>query len=78
MWHFVLFQYPQNDLILAIKRSDMGKLIINDSEEEKIKRALARTHTERFHFLMKLIRINRMLQKAKITYPNNPQNGYPG
>ncbi len=39
------------------------------SEEEKLKIILNRTHTERFHMLMKLIRINQMLRRAKIIYP---------
>lgn len=54
----------------------MGELIINDSEEKKILRALKRTHTERFRFLMKLMRINKMLQSAKITHVKDPSDGH--
>jgi hypothetical protein len=46
-----------------------AEIILNDNEEKKILRALERTPTERFHFLMKLIRIDRMLRSAKITHP---------
>lgn len=35
------------------------------------KSALERNYTERFEFLMKLIRINEMLQKAKIIPAKN-------
>lgn len=36
------------------------------TEEERLRIALKRTHTERFQMLMKLIKISRMLQSAKI------------
>lgn len=38
------------------------------TEDEKIAKEMARTPTERFRFLMKLIRINSMLQNAKIVH----------
>ena len=52
----------------------MAELITNDSGEKKLRRALERTHTERFRFLMRLIRINRMLQSAKITHVKDPRD----
>ncbi len=36
------------------------------NESEKLKKALARTYTERFELLMKLIRIDKMLKSATI------------
>jgi hypothetical protein len=39
------------------------------NEEEKFKKRLAMSHTERFHLLMELIRINKMLKRAAIIYP---------
>jgi len=54
----------------------MAELIINDSEELKLRRALERTPTERFRFLMKLIRINKTLQSAKITHVKDPADGH--
>jgi hypothetical protein len=38
------------------------------SEEDKLKKALERTYEERFFFLMKLIKIERMLKSAKIIH----------
>ena len=37
-------------------------------EHEKKEKPLARSHTQRFEFLMRLIRINKMLKKAKIVH----------
>jgi hypothetical protein len=42
---------------------DKGKLI---TEEEKLKIRLARSHTERFRVLMRLIKLSRKLKQAKI------------
>ena len=44
----------------------MEKQITHLSEEERLKKALSLTYTERFELLMKLIRIDRMLRSAKI------------
>jgi hypothetical protein len=38
------------------------------TEEEAFKKRLSLSHTERFQLLMKLIRINKMMQTAKITH----------
>ena len=38
------------------------------SEEDKKEKILARSHTERFEFLMRLIRISKMLKNAKIVH----------
>ncbi len=46
---------------------------INQKESERLKRALARTHTERFKLLMKLIRIDKMLKSAKIIHVNTEE-----
>ena len=45
------------------------KKIIPHSEEEKLQINLNRTYTERFYILMRLIKLNRKLSKAKIIYP---------
>ncbi|HEY0030407.1 MAG TPA: hypothetical protein VGC65_06595 [Bacteroidia bacterium] len=39
------------------------------SEEELFQIRLNRTHEERFRILMQLIRINKMMKNATITYP---------
>ena len=44
------------------------------SEEEKLKKKLNRSYSERFHLLMKLIRINKMLKRA-IIIPAPKLNG---
>ena len=44
----------------------MSKKIEHISEEEKLKRTLSLTYTERFESLIKLIHIDRMLKSAKI------------
>lgn len=36
------------------------------TEEEKLQSRLAMSHTERFHLLMRLIRISKMLKNATI------------
>jgi len=41
------------------------------TEEEKWAKELSKTHTERFDFLMKLIRIDNMLKKATIVHVKN-------
>lgn len=38
-------------------------------ENEKIRKSLDRSYSERFYLLMKLIRIDKMLKRAKIIYP---------
>jgi hypothetical protein len=43
-----------------------AKLILKKENDQHIVDALKRTHTERFFFLMKLIKIKKMLQSAKI------------
>jgi hypothetical protein len=44
---------------------------ISFSEEEKLQKRMAMTYTERFHLLMRLIRISRMLSGAKIIHAEN-------
>lgn len=39
------------------------------SEEEKLKLHLERSHTERFRMLMRLIKLTKKMEKAKIIYP---------
>lgn len=46
-----------------------AKKIIPVSEEEKLRIHLLRSYTERFYILMRLIKLNRKLAKAKIIYP---------
>ena len=41
---------------------------ISFTEEEKLQKRMAMTYTERFHLLMRLIRINRMLKNATIIH----------
>lgn len=53
-------------------------LITHDSEEAKLRRALERTPTERFRFLMKLIRIDRSLQSAVVTHFQDKEHGSAG
>ena len=43
-----------------------SKKIVFKNPDTKVKTPLERTYTERFEFLMKLIRINSMLKNAKI------------
>ena len=38
------------------------------TEEEKLQKRLAMSYTERFHLLMRLIRINKMLKNATIIH----------
>ena len=38
------------------------------AELDLLRDALKRTHTERFHMMMNLIKMSRMLQKAKLTH----------
>jgi hypothetical protein len=38
------------------------------NEEEKLKKRLAMTYTERFHLLIQLIRINQLLKSAVIIH----------
>ena len=38
------------------------------TKEEALKKRLSLSHTERFQLLMKLIRINKLMQLAKITH----------
>ncbi len=39
------------------------------SEEEKFNKRLSMTYTERFYLLMRQIKLNKKLSKAKIIYP---------
>jgi hypothetical protein len=39
------------------------------TEKEKLEKRLNLTHTERFYLLMRIIKLTRKLQKAKINYP---------
>jgi hypothetical protein len=48
------------------------------TEEEKLKKALSRTYEERFFFLMKLIKINKMLRSAKIIHKKAENDRYSG
>lgn len=41
---------------------------LGHSEEEKWLKELSTTHTERFDFLMKIIRVENMLKGAKIVH----------
>ena len=41
---------------------------INQKESDKLKKVLARTYTQRFELLMKLVRIDKMLKGAKIIH----------
>lgn len=45
------------------------KKITHLSEEEKLRIHLKRSYTERFYILIRLIKLNKKLSKAKITYP---------
>lgn len=47
------------------------------SEEEQLLRALKRTHTERFQVMTKLMRMNIMLSKAKITHHRSGETDQP-
>ena len=49
-----------------IAMSTQKKIFLN--EDDKIKKALSMSYSERFHLLMKLIRINKMLKKATIIH----------
>jgi len=40
------------------------------TEEEKMESRRNMTYTQRFHILMGLIRISKMLKSARITYPD--------
>lgn len=40
--------------------------------EKRIKESLALTHTERFRIMMRLMRIDNMLSRAKITHKQIP------
>jgi hypothetical protein len=42
------------------------------SEEQKLRDRLALTYTERFHLLMRLIKLDRKIKSAKIIYPEKP------
>jgi hypothetical protein len=50
-----------------------SQFIVYSSPQEmelaRLKEAAKKTYTERFHTLMRLIRISSMLSKAKIVYP---------
>lgn len=47
------------------------------SEEEQLLRALKRTHTERFQVMTKLMKMNIMFRKAKITHYRSEEPGQP-
>lgn len=47
------------------------------SEEEQLLRALKRTHTERFQVMTKLMKMNIMLSKAKITHHHSGETDQP-
>ncbi len=47
----------------------MNKKNLQLSEEEKLRKQLSLSYTERFYMLMRLIKLNRKLIKAKIIYP---------
>jgi hypothetical protein len=44
---------------------------ISFTEEEKLQKKADMTYTERFHLLMRLIRINRMLKNATIIHSDS-------
>lgn len=54
-------------------RMDNGRFNVYSSQEEmelaRLKEAAKKTYTERFHTLMRLIKISAMLSKAKVIYP---------
>jgi len=41
------------------------------SEEEKLQLHLSRSYAERFYILMRLIKLNKKLAKAKIIHPDS-------
>ncbi len=43
---------------------------MDEKEIEKLKENLSKSHEERFFFLMKLIKIDRMLKSARIEHVN--------
>lgn len=45
------------------------------SEEEQLSHALRRTYTERFLVMTKLMKINMMFRKAKITHQQSEEPG---
>lgn len=45
------------------------KKLLHLSEEEKLRNHLKRSYTERFYILIRLIKLNKKLSEAKITYP---------
>lgn len=47
---------------------EKGKLIQNTGDNDQLKRALERTHTQRFIVLTELIRIQLTLKKATVVH----------
>jgi hypothetical protein len=46
------------------------------AENDQLIEALNRTYTERFLVMTRLMKMNRMLSKAKITFNNHPVNNH--
>jgi len=65
-------QRPKSDLTKKILREDP---VVYESrgalEEARLREAIYRTDTEKFRLFTRMMRINIMLKKAKITHPKD-------
>ncbi len=61
-------EYLPNDAKLNILREDGDDMLWKAAEEKKVVDAINTSYTDRFKIMMRLMRINKMLSRAKVTH----------
>lgn len=61
-------EYLPEDEKLNILHDDGDDMLWKAAEEKRIKESIASSYTERFKIMMRLMRIDNMLSRAKVTH----------
>ena len=61
-------EYLPDDEKLNILHDDGDDLLWKSAEEKKVTDAINTSYTDRFKIMMRLMRINKMLSRAKVTH----------
>jgi hypothetical protein len=61
-------EYLPNDQKINIVHDDGDDIYWKAAEEKRIRESILSSYTERFKIMMRLMRINNMLSRAKVTH----------